>query len=675
MSFGYQILGFGAFPRVTTYTVQRSLVFNREEDVYLSRTISGSSTGNTKGTFSTWIKRTVLGTAAQGIFAANNGTAGASGGHDHIGFTSNDQINWYIGAGEDDITWAPRFRDTSAFYNFVVAMDTTQSTDTDRVKLYVNGTLVTEYQAAAHPAEDQVFRGFAYASGTTYQVIGTDTTHNSTSSRNEAGYYLGGDVIYVDGLALEPTAFGKTDTATGIWVPIQPKVTEYGNHGFRLEFKGTDVGTDTSGKSNNWTANTSLGTNSVKPDTATNDTTTEVILYPALEHKGGYDAAGTMALSNGALTGTPNDNNAHARYLNIAINKADTTKYYFEISCGSGNDFGAMFVNEEITRTTTGRGQANTWTGAIESTTELRWWEENGNSSLGYKPTIQTYDYSNDRLCFAIDGNNDKIWVGHYDNSAGSTTWANNSTGSPGMDADPTDASDAGTLSFDFTTSTGSMYIALYQSNGSGRAATMHLNSTSWSGTVPTGYSAITKTLTGVGNYCTWNALQYKGNNDNSPVPVFSEGNTRIKNTSAVGACSFVGTVKMKGSGKFYWEVTCNATSTGVTDGYPYIGIIRDDEPPSFPNTFVAVANTYGSQQGYAVDNTGSKWISGTETTSFMSSYAAGVTISIALDLDNGKIWFARNGVYPSSGDPAGGSNEAYSSISTSFGWFPHSTE
>ena len=153
----------------------------------------------------------------------------------------------------------------------------------------------------------------------------------------------------MDGLALEPSVFGKTDAATGIWVPRNPKVSAYGNHGFRLEFKGTDVGTDTSGESNNWTANTSLGTNSVKPDTATNNTTTEVILYPALEHKGGYDSGGTMALSNGALTGTPNDNNAHARYLNIAINKADTTKYYFEISCGSGNDFGAMFVNDEIT--------------------------------------------------------------------------------------------------------------------------------------------------------------------------------------------------------------------------------------------------------------------------------------------------------------------------------------
>jgi hypothetical protein len=177
-----------------------------------------------------------------------------------------------------------------------------------------------------------------------------------------------------------------------------------------------------------------------------------------------------------------------------------------------------------------------------------------------------------------------------------------------------------------------------------------------------------------IGNFCIWNPLQWEGNSTNSPVPVFSEGNLRIKNTSAVGACSFVGTHKMH-SGKFYWEVTCNATSTGVTDGYPYIGVIRDDEPPNFPNTYVAIANTYGPQQGYAVDNTGSKWVSGTETTSFISSYSAGVIIMIALDLDNGKIWFGRNGSWPNSGNPATGANEAYSSIPAGYGWFPHSTE
>ena len=63
---------------------------------------------------------------------------------------------------------------------------------------------------------------------------------------NEAGFILGGDCIWVDGSALAPTAFGEVNSNTGIWTPIKPAVT-YGNHGFRLEFKGTDVGTDTSG--------------------------------------------------------------------------------------------------------------------------------------------------------------------------------------------------------------------------------------------------------------------------------------------------------------------------------------------------------------------------------------------------------------------------------------------
>ena len=107
------------------------------------------------------------------------------------------------------------FRDATAFGHFVVAIDTTQSTDTNRVKLYVNGVQVTDTSSANWPAEDQVFRGFAYASGTTTQVIGTDVNHSSTSSRNEAGFILGGDAIWVDGSALAPTAFGEVNSNTG----------------------------------------------------------------------------------------------------------------------------------------------------------------------------------------------------------------------------------------------------------------------------------------------------------------------------------------------------------------------------------------------------------------------------------------------------------------------------
>ena len=79
------------------YSITHSLGFNRSADEYLQRAISGSSTLATKGTLSFWIKRTVLGTAVQGIFAANNTTAGASGGHDAITFNASDQINFFLG--------------------------------------------------------------------------------------------------------------------------------------------------------------------------------------------------------------------------------------------------------------------------------------------------------------------------------------------------------------------------------------------------------------------------------------------------------------------------------------------------------------------------------------------------------------------------------------------------
>ena len=49
---------------------------------------------------------------------------------------------------------AMKFRDTSAWYHIVLAVDTTQSTATDRFKLYVNGELVTSYYSRNNPAQN-----------------------------------------------------------------------------------------------------------------------------------------------------------------------------------------------------------------------------------------------------------------------------------------------------------------------------------------------------------------------------------------------------------------------------------------------------------------------------------------------------------------------------------------
>ncbi len=247
--FGSQWFGSGAAGS-GSYTVSNSFAFFRANDEAMQRQLSSTSTSTTKMTLSAWIKRSVIGTASQGIFAANNGVAAGSGGHDAFIFNSIDQINMWLGAGNNaDITWSPKFQDTSAFYHFVLAIDTTQSTDTNRVKLYVNGVQVTDTSSANWPAEDQVFRGFAYTgSGTApTQVLGTDVDHSSTSSRNEAGFVLAGDCIFIDGTAYDPTSFGEINSDTGIWTPIDPNSVTYGNNGFRLQFKETGTGQNASG--------------------------------------------------------------------------------------------------------------------------------------------------------------------------------------------------------------------------------------------------------------------------------------------------------------------------------------------------------------------------------------------------------------------------------------------
>ena len=46
------------------------------------------------------------------------------------------------------------FRDHSAWYHICVAIDTTQSTASDRAKLYVNGTRVTAFDTETYPDQN-----------------------------------------------------------------------------------------------------------------------------------------------------------------------------------------------------------------------------------------------------------------------------------------------------------------------------------------------------------------------------------------------------------------------------------------------------------------------------------------------------------------------------------------
>ena len=96
-----------------------------------------SSAGNRKTwTLSFWFKRTELGAAVR-LFEAWDGSTGTS-----ALFTDADLFILDLTAGSNYFTSSGAFRDTAAWYHFVIRVDTTQGTASNRIKLYVNDQLL-----------------------------------------------------------------------------------------------------------------------------------------------------------------------------------------------------------------------------------------------------------------------------------------------------------------------------------------------------------------------------------------------------------------------------------------------------------------------------------------------------------------------------------------------------
>jgi hypothetical protein len=226
------------------YQISRSLRFNSADSAYLSRT--PASAGNRKTwTWSGWVKRgNIPNDTSQFTFLS----AGGSGG-DSIMFSDGNKFTVNIGLLGINAGVIPTQvqRDASAWYHFVAAIDTTQATAADRVKMYVNGVQITSFTTTNYPSQNQD----ATINSTTAHNIGRQTTF---------GNYLDGyltEVNFIDGQALTPSSFGETNATTGVWSPIR-YAGSYGTNGFYLNFSDntstTTLGEDQAG-SNNWTPN------------------------------------------------------------------------------------------------------------------------------------------------------------------------------------------------------------------------------------------------------------------------------------------------------------------------------------------------------------------------------------------------------------------------------------
>ena len=226
------------------YQISRSLRFNSADSANLSRT-PATATNQQTWTWSGWFKRSSLSTL-QVIFYQN--TAPTDTGFFEFYFNTSDQM---VLAG-GFTTWRATtqvFRDVSAWMHMVVAVDTTQATANNRVRLYINGSEVTTFSTTNNPAQN----ANTGVNGTGLMGIG----------RDNSGLYFNGyqtECYLIDGQQLTPSSFGETNAQTGVWQPKAFSGT-YGTNGFYLNFSDNSnttaatLGKDYSGNGNNWTPN------------------------------------------------------------------------------------------------------------------------------------------------------------------------------------------------------------------------------------------------------------------------------------------------------------------------------------------------------------------------------------------------------------------------------------
>jgi len=225
------------------FSVDNSCRFNEGSSDYLQRTPGGASDRKT-WTLSCWIKRGSLG--SDDMILSQGTTSGSLA---YIYFNTEDRLGIAFDTeASGNFRTDMLFRDISAWYHIVIACDTTESTEGDRVKTYVNGSQVT-YSTESQPAED-----YETQFNTTTSM---DIGRKGSGSGNPFDGYMA-EYFFIDGTAYTASDFGEFDEdSPTIWKPKDCKDDlTFGTNGFYLDFKDSaDLGADVSGNSNDFTVN------------------------------------------------------------------------------------------------------------------------------------------------------------------------------------------------------------------------------------------------------------------------------------------------------------------------------------------------------------------------------------------------------------------------------------
>jgi len=398
MSF-YDAIRIGA-SGAADYEVERSLRFNTTDQTEVTNSSLGTSpTSRRISTVSVWTKRSDL---SSGLITYGYSGGGGSQSNAGLRFVNSNTNLGIENAVNNSQAWqlvtTRVFRDFSAWYHIVVAIDTTQSTASDRVKVYINGVQETSFSTANYPSQN-------------YDNLWLYSNARIGASDDNGSYYAGwngyiAEYNAIDGQALTPASFGETDATTGQWMP-KKYTGSYGTNGHYLNFSdnsgttATTLGKDYSGNGKNFTpSNFSVAAgdgNDSKTDTPTLNKAT---LNPLT----GFTYNATLSEGNLKMSGS----SGFKEISTIAF--AGTSKFYYEVVNTSRNGWQlvGIFVGQPnnpsnaLTNTAVwgfASTQATYFGGSYTSTSDVPSWTnndvmgikyENGSLKLYKNGTLQT---------------------------------------------------------------------------------------------------------------------------------------------------------------------------------------------------------------------------------------------------------------------------------------------
>jgi len=600
------------------YNIDNSLRF--EPDNGHALRINPSTSASTRiFTYSFWTKRNLVTADRENYLGAGDS---ADQNHITIG-TDFFQVRHYAGGHTFQVYPSNILADSSAWYHFVVAVDTTQGTASNRIKIYINGSQVTSFSTADYPTQNFDFDFMQNGAET---MIGRRA--HSVAYKLDA--YLS-EVVFIDGTQLTSTSFGEFDSDTGIWKPIDGLADDltFRNAGFYLDFEnaGTNHNITVVGDAKHSTTQNKIGATSIafdgtgdRLDIAASDLmesaegTIEAWVYMNAFESGSTDYYHPPIYHKGNIYQALNITSAGTVISYLYTGSPDPLSSTVNISTGAWNHLAVTWNSSgrKIWINGVERGSSSTSLSAMQSagnnaTFHMGWGTNTGSTKAlnGYVDELRVsttvrYTGSFTPYTSALTQDSNTTLLVHSDTTNNSTTFLGGGVGAPSS-------------------------LGNDQSGNENHFTVDNLTLADQATDTPTN------------NFCTINPLQRGPRNNGAD----SSGILTLGNTKCVlnGSGDDFGATMAVSTGKWYYEVKL-ITSLRHGAGFCDVEHFTDGD---YDASNQGIVNS-GGYIGSAKTSTSSQYKLNATSTTSAATYADNDIVGFAFDVDAGEMKIYQNG-------------------------------